>query len=81
MIEVIGKIENVLIKKSNPYPNLWCLIHDKKKVIVLVAPGGKTWAGEDRVMLVGTEKELREEIKRLFESSIEPSASKESEIT
>lgn len=63
-------IKDTFIKKSDSYPKHWCLVHDGKTVIALVPPGGKTWVGANRTMLIGTEKELRKKIKQLETPSI-----------
>jgi len=65
MQEIVGELTEVIIKKSDPYPDLWCMVHDGEKVITIVPPGGNTWASEHRTMVVGTPQELRAEINRL----------------
>lgn len=65
MQEIKAKQVYFFIKQSDDHPDKWCLVHDKTKVIVLIPPGGKTWVNKNPVMLVGTEQELRDEIKRL----------------
>jgi len=63
--EVSGAIEEVLIKKSDSYAGKWCLVHDDIRVVLLVPPPSKVWVGADRIMIVGSEQELRELIRRL----------------
>ncbi len=65
MQEVTGELTEVIIKKSDSYPDLWCMVHDGEKIIAIVPPGGKIWASEYRTMVVGTSQELRDEINRL----------------
>lgn len=58
------KIKDTPIKKSDLYPKLWCLVHDRKKVITLVPPGNKVWAGPNHTMFVGTKKELKNKVRK-----------------
>lgn len=60
------KIKDIPIKKSDSYPEFWCLVHSKEKVLALVPPGSKVWAGTNHTMLVGTEKELRKYAEKMF---------------
>ncbi len=63
--EVTGEVVEILVKKSEDYPEKWCLVHDEKYIIRLRPPGGSIWVGADRIMLVGSEAELRAVIDHL----------------
>ncbi len=65
MTEIVGAIEEVLIKKSDAYPDDWCIVHDGVTLITVAEPGVNVWTGEDRTMLVGTKRDLWNEVQRL----------------
>jgi len=63
--EVLSEVMQVSVKKSDPYPNSWCLVYKGNQGIVMTPPGMKTWASGSRTMLVGSEQELLDKIKDL----------------
>ncbi len=63
--EISAELVEVDVKKSDPYPNLWCLVFIGQQIIVLRPPGGNTWSDTNHRMFVGTSTEVRDVINRL----------------